>query len=55
MEVSNRGSKATFTIRAIYEEGKLRPLELLPLHEQESVLLHGDPAKRCPGDRGDFA
>lgn len=30
---------ATFTIRAIYEEGKLRPLEPLPLQEQESVLL----------------
>jgi predicted DNA-binding antitoxin AbrB/MazE fold protein len=30
---------ATFTIRAIYEEGKLRPLEPLPLEEQESVLL----------------
>jgi predicted DNA-binding antitoxin AbrB/MazE fold protein len=30
---------ATFTIRAIYEEGKLRPLEPLPLREQESVLL----------------
>ena len=30
---------ATFTIRAIYEEGKLRPLEPLPLQEQDSVLL----------------
>ena len=29
---------ATFTVRAIYEEGKLRPLEPLPLQEQESVL-----------------
>jgi predicted DNA-binding antitoxin AbrB/MazE fold protein len=29
----------TFTVRAIYEEGKLRPLEPLPLEEQESVLL----------------
>jgi predicted DNA-binding antitoxin AbrB/MazE fold protein len=30
---------ATFTIRAIYEEGKLRPLKALPLQEQEIVLL----------------
>ena len=30
---------AAFTVRAIYEEGKLRPLEPLPLHEQESVRL----------------
>ncbi|MGH8068370.1 MAG: antitoxin family protein [Candidatus Entotheonellia bacterium] len=30
---------ATFMVRAIYEEGKLRLLEPLPLHEQESVLL----------------
>jgi len=27
------------TVRARYAEGKLRPLEPLPLHEQESVLL----------------
>jgi len=30
---------ATFTIRAVYEEGKLRPLEPLPLDEQENVML----------------
>jgi predicted DNA-binding antitoxin AbrB/MazE fold protein len=30
---------ATFTIRAVYEDGKLRPLEPLPLQERESVLL----------------
>ena len=30
---------ATLTIHAIYEEGKLRPLEPLPLQEQERVLL----------------
>ena len=30
---------ATFTVRAIYEEGKLRPLEPLPLEEKESVML----------------
>lgn len=30
---------ATLTIQAIYEEGKLRPLEPLPLQEQERVLL----------------
>ena len=30
---------ATFTIRAIYGEGKSRPLEPLPLEEQESILL----------------
>jgi predicted DNA-binding antitoxin AbrB/MazE fold protein len=27
------------TIHAIYEEGKLRPLQPLPLQEQEQVLL----------------
>jgi predicted DNA-binding antitoxin AbrB/MazE fold protein len=30
---------STLTIHAIYEEGKLRPLEPLPLQEQEYVLL----------------
>jgi predicted DNA-binding antitoxin AbrB/MazE fold protein len=30
---------ATFTIRAVYEDWKLRPLEPLPLQERESVLL----------------
>lgn len=30
---------STLTIHAIYEEGKLRPLEPLPLQEQECVLL----------------
>ena len=30
---------ATLTIHAIYAEGKLRPLEPLPLQEQERVLL----------------
>lgn len=30
---------ATLTIRAIYEDGKLRPLQPLPLQEQESVLV----------------
>ena len=30
---------STLTIHAIYEEGKLRPLEPLPLQEQERVLL----------------
>lgn len=30
---------ATFTTAAIYEEGKLRPLEPLPLKEREQVLL----------------
>ena len=30
----------TLTIRAIYEEGKLRPLQPLPLQEHECVLLH---------------
>ncbi|MBI3330058.1 MAG: antitoxin family protein [Nitrospinae bacterium] len=30
---------AILTIHAIYEEGKLRPLEPLPLQEQERVLL----------------
>jgi predicted DNA-binding antitoxin AbrB/MazE fold protein len=39
MERHVREVMATFTVRAIYEEGKLRPLEPLPLHEQESVLL----------------
>ncbi|MBI3327243.1 MAG: antitoxin family protein [Nitrospinae bacterium] len=29
----------TLVIRAIYEEGKLRPLDPLSLEEQESVLL----------------
>jgi predicted DNA-binding antitoxin AbrB/MazE fold protein len=39
MVLDEREAMATFTIRAIYEEGKLRPLEPLPLQEQESVLL----------------
>jgi len=39
MERSEGEAMASFTIRAIYEEGKLRPLEPLPLQEQESVLL----------------
>jgi predicted DNA-binding antitoxin AbrB/MazE fold protein len=39
MEMRESGAMATFTIRAIYEEGRLRPLEPLPLAEQESVLL----------------
>ena len=30
---------STLTIHAIYEQGKLRPLEPLPLQEQEYVLL----------------
>ena len=30
---------STLTIHAIYEEGKLRSLEPLPLQEQECVLL----------------
>ena len=30
---------STLTIHAIYEEGKLRPLEPLPFQEQEYVLL----------------
>jgi predicted DNA-binding antitoxin AbrB/MazE fold protein len=30
---------STLTIHAIYEEGKLRPLEPLPLQEHERVLL----------------
>jgi predicted DNA-binding antitoxin AbrB/MazE fold protein len=30
----------TLTIRAVYEEGKLRPLQPLPLQEHECVLLH---------------
>ena len=30
---------STLTIHAIYEEGKLRPLEPLPLQEHEYVLL----------------
>jgi predicted DNA-binding antitoxin AbrB/MazE fold protein len=29
----------TLTIRAVYEDGKLRPLTLLPLQSQEKVLL----------------
>jgi predicted DNA-binding antitoxin AbrB/MazE fold protein len=37
--MKERGAMATFTIRAIYEEGKLRPLEPLPLEEKESVTL----------------
>jgi predicted DNA-binding antitoxin AbrB/MazE fold protein len=39
MERHVREVMVTFTVRAIYEEGKLRPLEPLLLHEQESVLL----------------
>jgi len=34
-----RDTIAILTVRAIYEKGKLRPLEPLPLQEQESVLL----------------
>jgi len=34
------GLMTTLTIRAIYEEGKLRPLQPLPLQEHECVLLH---------------
>ena len=30
---------SVLTIHAIYEEGKLRPLQPLPLQEQEQVLL----------------
>jgi predicted DNA-binding antitoxin AbrB/MazE fold protein len=30
---------AALTVRAIYEDGKLRPLQPLPLQEKESVLL----------------
>jgi predicted DNA-binding antitoxin AbrB/MazE fold protein len=30
---------AILTVRAIYEDGKLRPLQPLPLQEKESVLL----------------
>ena len=30
---------AMLTIRAIYEDGKLRPLQLLPLQEHECVLV----------------
>jgi predicted DNA-binding antitoxin AbrB/MazE fold protein len=30
---------STVTIHAIYEQGKLSPLEPLPLQEQECVLL----------------
>ena len=30
---------ATLTIQAIYEDGKLRPLQPLPLEENESVLI----------------
>ena len=30
---------ATLTIRAIYEDGKLRPLQPLPLQEHECVLV----------------
>jgi predicted DNA-binding antitoxin AbrB/MazE fold protein len=30
---------AILTVRAIYEDGKLRPLPPLPLQEKESVLL----------------
>jgi predicted DNA-binding antitoxin AbrB/MazE fold protein len=39
LEMKERGAMATSTIRAIYEEGKLRPLEPLPLEEKESVTL----------------
>jgi predicted DNA-binding antitoxin AbrB/MazE fold protein len=39
MKTRERFAMVTFTIQAIYEEGKLRPLEPLPLQEQESVLL----------------
>ena len=30
---------AILTIQAIYEDGKLRPLQPLPLQEKESVLV----------------
>jgi predicted DNA-binding antitoxin AbrB/MazE fold protein len=30
----------SLTIQAIYEDGKLRPLQPLPLQEHECVLLH---------------
>jgi predicted DNA-binding antitoxin AbrB/MazE fold protein len=39
IEMGEREAMATFTILAIYEEGKLRPLKPLPLQEQESVPL----------------
>jgi len=39
--VSREGWRmTTLTIHAIYEEGKLRPLQPLPLQEHECVLLH---------------
>ena len=30
----------SLTIQAIYEDGKLRPLQPIPLQEHERVLLH---------------
>jgi predicted DNA-binding antitoxin AbrB/MazE fold protein len=38
-EIAQGNTMTALTVHAIYEDGKLRPLQPLPLQEKESVLL----------------